>query len=43
LNDIYFDFDQYDLRPDARAALKTHAEWLKGKPSAEVQIEGALR
>ena len=40
LNDIYFDFDQYDLRANARETLKTHAEWLKGKPSAEVQIEG---
>jgi peptidoglycan-associated lipoprotein len=40
LKDIYFDFDQYDLHADARATLKAHAEWLKGKPSAEVQIEG---
>jgi peptidoglycan-associated lipoprotein len=40
LKDIYFDFDQYDLRTDARDTLKTHAEWLKDKTSAQVQIEG---
>jgi len=40
LKDIYFDFDQYDLRVDARDTLKTHTEWLKGKPSAQVEIEG---
>jgi peptidoglycan-associated lipoprotein len=40
LKDIYFDFDRYDLREDARATLKTNAEWLKKNPSATVQIEG---
>jgi peptidoglycan-associated lipoprotein len=40
LKDIYFDFDQYDLRSDARDTLKTHAGWLKDKPSAQIQIEG---
>jgi len=40
LQDIYFDFDQYDLRTDARATLKANADWLKQNPSAMVQIEG---
>ncbi|HXG53559.1 MAG TPA: peptidoglycan-associated lipoprotein Pal [candidate division Zixibacteria bacterium] len=40
LKEIYFDFDKYDLRPDARATLKANAEWLKNNPSARVQIEG---
>ena len=40
LKDIYFDFDQFDLRPDARATLKANAEWLKQNPSAVAQIEG---
>lgn len=40
LRDIYFDFDRYDLRADARDTLKAHAEWFKDKPSAQVQIEG---
>ena len=40
LKDIYFGFDQYDLRANVRDTLKANAEWLKGKPSAEVEIEG---
>jgi peptidoglycan-associated lipoprotein len=40
LKDIYFDFDSYDLRADARANLKADGEWLKANPSAQVQIEG---
>ena len=40
LHDVYFDFDRYDLRPDARATLKANAEWLKQNPSSTVQIEG---
>jgi peptidoglycan-associated lipoprotein len=37
---VYFDFDRYDLRADARATLKTNGEWLKANPAAQVQIEG---
>jgi peptidoglycan-associated lipoprotein len=40
LKDIYFDFDRYDLRSDARATLKENAAWLEQNPSATVQIEG---
>ena len=40
LKDIYFDFDRYDLRPDARETLKANANWLKANPSARVEIEG---
>jgi peptidoglycan-associated lipoprotein len=40
LKDIYFDFDKYDLRADARDTLKANGEWLRGKPSAQVEIEG---
>ena len=40
LKDIYFDFDKYDLKPDARATLKVNANWLKANPSARVEIEG---
>lgn len=40
LKDVYFDFDRYDLREDARATLKANGEWLKQNPSATVQIEG---
>lgn len=40
LKDIYFDFDKYDLRVDARATLKTNTDWLKANPSARAEIEG---
>ena len=40
LSDIYFDFDQYYLRADARDVLKSHSGWLKNNASAQVEIEG---
>lgn len=40
LKDVYFDFDRYDLRTDARDTLKANMEWLKANPAAQVQIEG---
>ncbi len=40
LKDIYFDFDRYNLSADTRDILEAHAEWLKGKPAARVEIEG---
>ena len=40
LKDVYFDFDRYDLRADARNVLKANADWLKQNPSATVEIEG---
>jgi len=40
LIDINFDFDQYNLRADARDVLKSHAGWLNNNASAQVEIEG---
>lgn len=40
LHEIFFDFDRYDLRPEARETLKVNADWLKSNPSARVEIEG---
>jgi peptidoglycan-associated lipoprotein len=40
LKDVYFDFDRYDLRADARDTLKANAAWLKQNPSSSVEIEG---
>ncbi|GAB4536543.1 MAG: peptidoglycan-associated lipoprotein Pal [Thermodesulfovibrionia bacterium] len=37
--DIYFDFDKYDIRPDALPVLNEIAEWLK-KNKANIVIEG---
>jgi peptidoglycan-associated lipoprotein len=38
-NVVYFDFDKYDLTPEARAILLAHAEKLKGS-STSVRLEG---
>jgi peptidoglycan-associated lipoprotein len=38
--DINFDFDRYDLRPDARAILDRKAAFLNGNGSVRTQIEG---
>src|SRR5262249_32902456 len=38
--DVNFDFDRYDLRPDARAILDRKAAFLNANPSVRTQIEG---
>lgn len=38
--DIYFDFDKYDLRPDARTALDRKVTFLNQNSSVRSQIEG---
>lgn len=40
VKEVYFDFDRYDLRADARETLKQNADWLKANASARVEIEG---
>lgn len=40
LRTIYFDFDKYNLRDDARRDLDRNAEILKQYPSASIIIEG---
>ena len=40
MKDVFFDFDRYDLRADARQVLKANADWLKKNPSARIEIEG---
>lgn len=40
LKTIYFDFDRYDLRPDARKTLEENAEVLKANPTWKILIEG---
>ena len=38
--DLYFDFDDFSLRPDAREILDGIAEWLLKNPSTQILIEG---
>jgi peptidoglycan-associated lipoprotein len=38
--DIHFDYDQYDLRPDAKVILEQKAAYMQANPSISVIIEG---
>jgi peptidoglycan-associated lipoprotein len=38
--DIYFDYDQFNLGPEAKAALNKMGEWLLKNSSTQVLIEG---
>jgi peptidoglycan-associated lipoprotein len=38
--DIYFDFDKYDIRPEAKPILQSVADWLMKNKSADLLIEG---
>jgi peptidoglycan-associated lipoprotein len=40
VEDIPFDFDKYDIRPDAARILDANARWMKANPGALVLIEG---
>ncbi len=40
LKDIHFDFDKYNIRPDAAAILKKSAKYLLAHPTYKIQIEG---
>jgi peptidoglycan-associated lipoprotein len=40
LQDIYFDFDRYDIRPGDARILDASAAWLRANPGALVLIEG---
>ena len=40
LKDIHFDFDKYDIRPDAAKVLDGNASWLKGNARQLVLVEG---
>jgi peptidoglycan-associated lipoprotein len=40
IQDAYFDYDQYNIRPDAEAALKADAVALKQRPGIRITVEG---
>lgn len=40
LDDVYFDYDSFDLSDEARGTLKRNAEWLSSKRGTHVEIEG---
>jgi peptidoglycan-associated lipoprotein len=40
VQDIFFDYDSYDLRPDAQASIPTAASYIKAHPGLHVVIGG---
>jgi len=40
VQDIHFDIDRYDIRPDAAKILEANARWMKANPAAPILIEG---
>jgi len=40
LQPVYFDFDRSFIRDDARALMKSNADWLKANPRVRIRIEG---
>ncbi|MBI4611112.1 MAG: peptidoglycan-associated lipoprotein Pal [Candidatus Rokubacteria bacterium] len=40
LEDVFFDFDRYELRDDARATLDGNVKWLKARLETRVVVEG---
>ena len=40
LADIYFDFDKFSLKDEARTILKQHAEWLNKNKDVMITVEG---
>lgn len=40
LGDIYFDFDQYNIRADAQSALERNGQWMRRESGRSILIEG---
>lgn len=40
IQDIFFDYDKSDIRPDSRERLEKAAAWMKAHPEAEFLLEG---
>ncbi len=38
--DVHFDFDRYEIRPDAARTLEASASWLKANANVQVLVEG---
>jgi peptidoglycan-associated lipoprotein len=40
LRDVFFDFDRYEIKPEAARTLDANIDWLKSNATAPVLIEG---
>jgi len=37
---VYYEYDKYDVKPEYRTLVESHARWLKANPTARLTIEG---
>ena len=37
---VYYEFDKFDVKPEYRALVESHARWLRANPQARLVIEG---
>jgi peptidoglycan-associated lipoprotein len=37
---VYYEFDSYDVKPEYRTLVESHARWLRANPQARLTIEG---
>jgi peptidoglycan-associated lipoprotein len=37
---VFYEFDKYDVKPEYRSLVESHARWLKANPGARLTIEG---
>jgi len=37
---VYYEFDKYEIKPEYRTLVESHARWLKANPQAKIVIEG---
>ena len=37
---IYYDYDQYDIKPEYRPVVEAHAQQLRANPAMKIRIEG---
>lgn len=40
LDDVYFDFDRFNIREDMKASMETNVKWLRSNSDVSVTIEG---
>ncbi|MEK6656108.1 MAG: peptidoglycan-associated lipoprotein Pal [Nitrospirota bacterium] len=40
LNDVYFDFDKFTVRDDAKPSLQSNSKWLNSNSKSKIKIEG---
>jgi len=40
IKDVYFDYDSYDIRPDAQSAVQADAQFLQAHPNITLTVEG---